>query len=356
MRQLLLLTLLMLLGSAPIVLLAMSVPYTARSLVVVGAGSPTHASIGLQLTARLSKPRCFNHDVTLLIQNGDLAAHGIRDDVKVRRFEKDAFDFRGAFGADDPPFDFIFDFFSSNPEHRCERSLVEYAERFLPKKYIYVGKADVYSGPLACPLAEDHDVCAREAVLVERHLAERGLPLYAFRVPKYMYGPKLPHKAGVFDFFFDKMARGRIIPVPRPGTQLASIVHIEDVVSAVCLPVSHPAGEPGVYNCGPPQVYSYEQIATMCSAAEHRFPSSRKPKLLFCDGDLATKHGFPFHAEENCVLPTKAMEEFAWSGGVHDLAHDLPFCWRDYVKRRLSAKCNAKAVHLESSAVSSRSI
>jgi hypothetical protein len=65
---------------------------------------------------------------------------------------------------------------------------------------------------------------------------------------QYIYGP-LTNKRDYLDWFFDRLARDRPLPLPLHGDQLTTLTHVEDVAALLGSVVDNPKAVNQVFNC-----------------------------------------------------------------------------------------------------------
>lgn len=107
----------------------------------------------------------------------------------------------------------------------------------------------MYQATVPQPMTEDAETKQTGQREVEQFLDENGLPYSAFR-PQYIYGPKT-NKRDYLDWFFDRVTRDRVCPLPGDGSQLASVSHVEDVASMMTSVVGREdAAARQIFNCG----------------------------------------------------------------------------------------------------------
>lgn len=89
-------------------------------------------------------------------------------------------------------------------------------------QYCFIGSAGAYDANSVEPMHVEGDPRKLSAghVAVEQHLRREGVPYTVFH-PLYMYGA---HTAKDCEqWFIDRIARGRPVPIPAPGAPLSHI-------------------------------------------------------------------------------------------------------------------------------------
>ncbi|GMI11130.1 hypothetical protein TrRE_jg4086, partial [Triparma retinervis] len=170
-------------------------------------------------------------------------------------------------------YDYIIDNYSKDATSPTSKSLLALGSpKAGCKKYLYISSAGIYDPPpghggdASGPLLESFPVKSSSGQFsFESALKSAGVPLFAFR-PQYIYGP-LANKFSYLDYFFSRISSRRPLPIPGSGSQLVSLTSAPDVASLLSCCVTCPAASPGVYNCGSPEVRTYNEVARMCGEA-----------------------------------------------------------------------------------------
>lgn len=64
---------------------------------------------------------------------------------------------------------------------------------------------------------------------------------------QYIYGP-LTNKRDYLDWFFDRVARGRTLPLPKHGDQFTTLTHVEDIASLLASVVDNAKAVNQIFN------------------------------------------------------------------------------------------------------------
>jgi nucleoside-diphosphate-sugar epimerase len=64
---------------------------------------------------------------------------------------------------------------------------------------------------------------------------------------QYIYGP-LTNKRDYLDWFFDRVVRGRPLPLPKHGEQFTTLTHVGDVASLLASVVDNPKAKNQIFN------------------------------------------------------------------------------------------------------------
>ena len=101
-----------------------------------------------------------------------------------------------------------------------------------------------------------------------RHCAEHALPAVALR-PCVVYGGRDRHAWPALS----RLARMRVVPLPRGGARLLDLVHVSDVVEAVLAAAHEPAAAGHAYNITDGETHSYRDILTSLGRLTGRRPA-----------------------------------------------------------------------------------
>jgi nucleoside-diphosphate-sugar epimerase len=142
-------------------------------------------------------------------------------------------------------------------------------------RFVHLSSVAVYGNP-SPPVAEDaakkpagpygKSKWAAEEALWRYH-AERGLPGVALR-PCAIYGGQDRHAWPVLW----RLARMRVIPLPRGGARLVDLVHVSDVVETVMAAATLPAAAGHAYNVTDGETHSYRDVILAASQITGRRP------------------------------------------------------------------------------------
>ncbi len=147
--------------------------------------------------------------------------------------------------------------------------LIEYAQRFGVKKFIYVSTGGaVYGEPVYLPCDEAHPIQPICQYGVSKHTVEHYLYLYGenydlnYTVLRYpnVYGPRQdPYgEAGVVAIFSGQMLRGEQVVINGNGEQARDFVYVGDLVRANVAALTQ--GDRDIFNLGWGQGTSVNEI------------------------------------------------------------------------------------------------
>ena len=94
--------------------------------------------------------------------------------------------------------------------------------------------------------------------------ARRGLPYSYFR-PQYIYGPC--QGKSYLAFFFDRLSRGRPVPVPNGGDQCVTMTHAADNAAMIAAAVGNEAAAGNAFNCATSSLITYDELVKLCAKA-----------------------------------------------------------------------------------------
>jgi nucleoside-diphosphate-sugar epimerase len=216
------------------------------------------------------------------------------------------------------------------------------------KNYAYVSSAGMYESKVAQPMVEimqtktTGQVCSTVGLFwlyirslltlettgqreVEMYLEAQGLPWTAFR-PQYIYGPKT-NKRDYLDWFFHRITRDRVCPLPGDGKQKASVSHVEDVAAMMTAVVGKEDVARGqVFNCGTETCVTYADICKLVGKTV-----GKEAKIMgYNPKDFELPKGaFPFRNTAFYVSPAKARNVLGWRS-TRTLEGDMDWYYESY--------------------------
>jgi nucleoside-diphosphate-sugar epimerase len=303
---------------------ATSVLVRADKCLVVNCKSGGHSFIGLYLAKALIAK---GHDVTLL-NDGDQAKlskkapcdqYGAVPGLKV------VWDSPANAGAHARGADFVYD---NNGKDLDACGPVIDAALANKAHYVFVASAGAYKGDAIEPMLVEG--MARKAsaghVEVEARLAEEaaksGLAYTVFQ-PLYLYGPHTSKDCE--QWFVDRVARDRPVPIPAPGVQLVTLTHVEDAAAMLAaVPEHREAARGQQYNVCSDRAITFTGIAKAVAKAMGKADA----KVVLYDpeavgtGKKGKADGFPFRTEHFFASADKAKRELGWTP-KHDFLADV---------------------------------
>jgi nucleoside-diphosphate-sugar epimerase len=192
------------------------------------------------------------------------------------------------------------------------------------QQFIYVSSAGVYQSSPQMPHRETDAVDPKSRhkgkFETERYLAQSGIPWTSVR-PTYIYGP---HNYNPLEaWFFDRLSRGRAIPIPGNGQYITQLGHVEDLVVAMAKTLITPAAIGQIYNISGDRYVTMDGLALACAAAMGLDPHTiklvhYKPK----DFDFGKRKAFPLRLQHFFADIQKAKEHLEWHPN-YDLVEGL---------------------------------
>jgi nucleoside-diphosphate-sugar epimerase len=235
-------------------------------------------------------------------------------------------------------FDVIFD--NNGRELSDTQPLVEIFKEQSPH-FIYVSSAGVYQNSSILPHIEGDPVDPKSRhkgkFLTEDYLASSGIPWTSVR-PVYIYGPG--NYNDLEAWFFDRIVRGRPIPIPGNGLQITQLGHVQDLAKAMNTIIKSPQAIGQIYNISGDRYVTFDGLAEACSIAAGLPLADLKivhydPKNF----DFGKKKPFPFRDQHFFTDISKARTELEWKpefdlvNGLKDsFIHDYQSSGRDKIE------------------------
>ncbi|KAL0389510.1 UNVERIFIED_CONTAM: Chloroplast stem-loop binding protein of a, chloroplastic [Sesamum calycinum] len=196
------------------------------------------------------------------------------------------------------------------------------------KQFLFISSAGIYKPTDEPPHVEGDTVKADAGhVGVEKYISEIFGNWASFR-PQYMIGSG--NNKDCEEWFFDRIVRGRPVPIPGSGMQLTNISHVKDLSSMLTLAVEKPDAASGnIFNCVSDRAVTLDGMAKLCAQAAG-LPVEivhYDPKAVGIDA----KKAFPFRNMHFYAEPRAAKEILGWSGTTN-LPVDLKERFDEYVK------------------------
>jgi nucleoside-diphosphate-sugar epimerase len=208
-------------------------------------------------------------------------------------------------------FDVIFD--NNGRELSDTQPLVEIFKDQAPH-FVYVSSAGVYQKSNLMPHIEgdvlDPKSRHKGKFHTEDYLASSGIPWTSVR-PVYIYGPG--NYNDLEAWFFDRLVRGKPIPIPENGLHITQLGHVDDLAKAMSRIIQTPASIGQIYNISGSRYVTFDGLAQVCSQAVGMSLSELKivhyhPKNF----DFGKKKAFPLRAQHFFADISKASKELDW--------------------------------------------
>ena len=227
-------------------------------------------------------------------------------------------------------FDVIYD--NNGRELSDTKPLVELFKDQV-KQFVYVSSAGVYLKSDQMPHVEgdavDPNSRHKGKFETEVYLAESGIPWTAIR-PVYIYGPQNYNPLEAW--FFDRIVRDRVIPIPGNGLHFTQFGHVQDLASAMVAVLGNPQALGQIYNISGDRYVTFDGLAKAAAIAAGKSADDLKivhynPK----DFDFGKKKAFPLRPQHFFADIHKAQTELNWQP-EYDLISGLKDSFnRDYL-------------------------
>lgn len=180
----------------------------------------------------------------------------------------------------------------------------------------YVSSAGAYAyDPNLAPHVSG-DAAKGPTIDVEDAMRGEGVSSAVFR-PIYIIGPGNEERP-YLNFFFDRIVRGRAVPVAGHPSNCTSITDVRDVASMLAGALDQDFKN-AIFNSVSPRAVTIEGIANMCAKAA----SAEPPKLVSYDPDFVAKKidgfkvkaAFPYrprHFYADPLLDPEAADKLNW--------------------------------------------
>ncbi len=260
--------------------------------------------IGVYLTERLLKQ---GHEVTLVNRGNKPAPEGVRV-IKCDR--KSPTDLKAALS--DESFDAVFD--NNGRELSDTQPLVELFNGKV-QHFIYVSSAGVYKKSDQMPHVEgdavDPNSRHKGKFHTEDYLKEQGVPFTSIR-PVYIYGPG--NYNPLEQWFFDRIVRGRALPIPGSGMAMTQLGHCADLADAMVAVLGNEKAIGQIYNISGERYVSFDGLAKACAIAAGKSPEDLNlvhydPKAF----DFGKKKAFPMRVQHFFADIHKAKADLNWT-------------------------------------------
>ena len=230
----------------------------------------------------------------------------------------------------DEQFDVVYD--NNGRELSDTKPLVElFKDRI--KQFVYVSSAGVYLKSDQMPHVEGDAVDPQSRhkgkFETEAYLAESGIPWTGIR-PVYIYGPQNYNPLEAW--FFDRIVRDRVIPIPGNGLHFTQFGHVQDLASAMVAVLGNPQAIGQIYNISGDRYVTFDGLAKAAAIAAGKSAEDLKivhynPK----DFDFGKKKAFPLRPQHFFADIHKAKTELNWQP-EYDLVSGLKDSFnRDYL-------------------------
>lgn len=183
------------------------------------------------------------------------------------------------------------------------------------KHFVYVSSAGVYLKSDQMPHIEgdavDPNSRHRGKFETEAYLQAQGVPFTSVR-PVYIYGPQNYNPLEAW--FFDRIVRGRPVPIPGNGMHLTQLGHVQDLAEAMVAVLGNDTAIGQIYNISGEKAVTFDGLARACAEAAGKDPADLKivhydPKAF----DFGKAKAFPMRVQHFFTAIDKAQAELGWA-------------------------------------------
>lgn len=286
-----------------------------KNVLLVNTNGGGHAAIGFHLAKQMAGN---GNTVTILTV-------GAEDDKKMSkepfsRFQelrdlgvKTVWGSAAAVPADLGKFDVAID--NSGKDMESVQPYADWAKASGVQQFLFVSSAGIYKTTDETPHVEGDAVKSSAGhATVESYLGGLGLPLgFASFRPQYMTGDA--NNKDCEEWFFDRIVRGRPVPVPAPGIQLTNVAPVSDVASIIAAAVEKPeAAKNTIFNAVGDRAVTLDGMVRLCAVAAGKDP--KDVAIVHYDPSAAgvdVKKAFPFRPVHFYAEPRAAKDKLAWA-------------------------------------------
>ena len=293
-----------------------------QKVLIVNTNGGGHANIGFWLAKTLAAQ---GHQVTLNVV-------GSQDDKKMQKPPFTYFSDLTAAGVNvcwaDPDelatkaagatFDVVVD--NNGKDLDSVGPVADYAVAAGAKQFLFVSSAGMYV-PTATPPHLEGDAVKESAghAKVEAMLKTKPFKMSSFR-PQYFTG--YGNNKDCEEWFFDRIVRGRPVPIPGSGDQLSVVAHAEDVATMMAAAVGNDKAAGEIFNAVTNRAVTLNGMVQICAAAAGVEPNIVNYDPSTLPEGVEVKKAFPFRPIHFYSYPAKALEVLDWKP-THRLESDM---------------------------------
>jgi len=222
-------------------------------------------------------------------------------------------------------FDAVVDNWSKSPE--LITPYAEAAKGWGVSNYAYVSSAGMYTpekGEFGA-ITEECAVKSSGQRQAEELVAELGLP-YSFFRPQYIYGPA--QGKSYLAFFFDRITRGRPVPVPGDGSQMVTMTHAADNAQMIANAIGNDKAVGESFNCATSSLITYSDLVKACAGAAGKEAEIALYDPKGFEKPEGFKYKFPFRDTPFYVSADKAAKLLDFSPD-NQIADDISWYYSD---------------------------
>ncbi|XP_071715732.1 chloroplast stem-loop binding protein of 41 kDa a, chloroplastic [Rutidosis leptorrhynchoides] len=301
-----------------------------KKVLIVNTNSGGHAVIGFYFAKELLSS---GHEVTVLTV-GDEGSDKMKKPPFTRFSEIVEGDGKTVWGdvaaigtvLEGSKFDVVLD--NNGKDLDTVKPVADWAKSSGAEQFLFISSAGIYKQTEEPPHVEGDAVKADAGhVVVEKYISELFGNWASFR-PQYMIGSG--NNKDCEEWFFDRIVRGRPVPIPGSGMQLTNISHVKDLSSMLTKAVENPIAASGIiFNCVSDRAVTLDGMAKLCAKAAG-LPVEivhYDPKSIGSDA----KKAFPFRNMHFYAEPRAAKDLLGWQSSTN-LPEDLKERYEEYVK------------------------
>ncbi|KAK1412557.1 hypothetical protein QVD17_33912 [Tagetes erecta] len=301
-----------------------------KNVLIVNANSGAHAIIGFDLAKELLG---LGHHVTVFTVD-----HQTSDNMKKPPFTRFSEIVEGggktvwgdvdAVGSvlEGLKFDIVLD--NNGKDLDAVKPVADWAKSSGAERFLFISSAGIYVPTEQPPHVEGDIVNAKAGhVAVEKYISEVFENWTSFR-PQYMIGSG--NNKDCEEWFFDRIVRGRPVPIPGSGMQLTNISHVRDLSSMLIKAIDNPTVANGkIFNCVADRAVTLDGMAKLCAQV-----AGLPVKIVHYDPQsvgIDGKKAFPFRNMHFYAEPRAAKDLLGWKCTTN-LPEDLKERYEEYVK------------------------
>ncbi|CAM6096174.1 unnamed protein product [Calypogeia fissa] len=302
-----------------------------KEVLIVNTNSGGHAAIGFYFAKDLV---AAGHAVTIFTVGEESSDKNKKPpfsrfseltDVGVKTMWGNPSDIAATIGG--AKFDVVLD--NNGKDWEAVQPVADWAKSTGAKQFLFISSAGIYNVTDEPPHVEGDAVKSTAGhVIVEEYLKSLGFESWASFRPQYMTGSG--NNKDCEEWFFDRIVRGRPVPIPEPGLQLTNIAHISDVSSILTLAVQKPEAANGqIFNAVCDRAVTLAGFARLAAAAVGKDVEIvlYNPKAVGVDA----KKSFPFRITHFYAEPRAARDLLGFVSKTN-LPETLKERYEEYVK------------------------
>eukprot|EP00249_Psilotum_nudum_P016427 c25818_g1_i3 orf=421-1572(-) len=303
---------------------------TKKEVLIVNTDSGGHAVIGFWLSKELKRA---GHSVTILTV-GEEASDKMKKPPFTRFAELREIGVQTVWGNPSDisavaaiiSYDVVLD--NNGKDLDTVKPVADWAKRKGVRQFLYISSAGIYKPTYELPHVEGDEIKADAGHAgVEEYIAELAFPSWASFRPQYITGSG--NNKDCEEWFFDRIVRGRPVPIPAPGLQVTNISHVRDLSSMLALAVENSGVANGtIFNAVSDRAVTFDGLVRLCAMAARKEASivHYEPKAVGIDA----KKAFPFRCMHFYAEPRAAKDKLRWKSTTN-LVEDLKERFQEYV-------------------------